>query len=286
VHYENDESFKITHSILEDLIQSAEEEITSHLRNISVIHDEGFEIVERATVDIAVNEYPVSDPLSLQGRILDLSHVIGAIPKDILIAIHEAQDKLFPRTELRAHTYMLVMYCVLRDLFPTVGSICIIDVTSEATEFGIVEHNLLAENLFIPFGSSTFIRALAEETGKPISEAEMYLTDQNTLSTTDAELEETRAKYQESVTSAFSDLLSRRMIPSNIIITAQPKYQAFFKAMLEQTLQTVQGKNLRFIEVDPHIINEIASENEPDVYLALSARFFHKLHGCGEMNPH
>ncbi len=285
VHYENDETFKITRSILEDLIQSAEEEIISHLRSISVINDDGFEIVERATVDIAVNEYPVSDPLSLQGKILDLSHVIGAIPKDILLAIHEAQDKLFPHTELRAHTYMLVMYCVLRDIFPTLNSTCIIDVTSEATEFGIVEHNLLTENISIPFGSSTFIREASVDSGKPISEIGALIAEaKSDVPLSSADLDDSRLRYEKRVEEALTDLLTRRIIPADVIITAQPEHQAFFKMMLENTIRTVRGSDTRFITVESQIVNDISTETDPDVYLALSARFFHKLHGCGELS--
>ncbi len=282
VHYENDESFKITEGILQDLIQSAEDEILSHLRNISVINEEGFEIVERATVDIAVNEYPVSNPLSLQGKILDLSHVIGAIPKDILIAIHEVQDKLFPNTELRAHTYMLIMYCVLRDILPTVHSLCIIDITAEATEFGIVEHNLLTENLSVPFGSGSFARHAAKTSERPIADILTQVHENNNPET--SLLSETVLEYKNKIQEALTDLLSRRMIPADIVITAQKEEQAFFKKIVEEAVRQVRTTETRFIEIDSHIIDEIDMGAESDSYLALGARFFHKLHGCGEIS--
>lgn len=282
VHYENDQPFKITHTLLSDLVQSAEDEIISQLRESALLREEQFEVVERATVDIAVNEYPVSDPLSLEGRILDLSHVIGAIPRDILTAIHDAQDKLFPQTELRAHTYMLIMYCILRDVLPKLHSVCIIDVTSEATEFGIVEHNLLTENLFIPYGSSSFIRNVAEETGKPLSDIQALI--EHDIEASESELQPEIEVYTKHIQKALDDLLSRRIIPSDVIITAERAYHPFFKRVLERAISSANFGTVRVIALDEKIITEIDTESVADVYLALGARFFHKLHGCGEMS--
>ena len=283
VHYENDEPFKITPSILDDLIRSAEEEIITHLQSISILHDARFEVVERATVDIAVNEYPVHDPLSLEGKTLDLSHVVGAIPKDILLAIHEVQDKLFPKTELRAHTYMLVLYCVIRDIFPKLQSVCIIDVTSEATEFGIVEHNLLTENISIPFGSHTVKREDAESTDRPLVEIESEIAEYTPNSALPESLILVRERYEKHVEEALTDLLTRRMIPGDIIITAQKKDYQFFKEALENALKRICAQNVRIISIEDQIVREVSGNTEPDTYLALGARFFHKLHGCGEI---
>ena len=282
VHYENDHSFKINQSLLHDLVLSAEEEIVTKLRETALLKDEQFEVVERATVDISVNEYPVTNPLSLEGTILDLSHVVGAIPRDVLTAIHDVQDKLFPNTELKAHTYMLIMYCILRDILPKLHSICIIDITSEATEFGIVEHNLLTENLSIRYGSASFIRNIATATGKPIADIQTSI-EQGLISDDRAAYDAEIEVYTEHIQKAIDDLTSRRIIPSDIVVTADSTYNGFFKDIIEQAITKANIGTIRVIPLESRVISEISTK-DADVYLVLGARFFHKLHGCGEMN--
>lgn len=287
VHYESDEPFKVNHTIISDLVHSAEEEIASHITASPQMEGEEFEIVERATVDITVNDYPVTHPLDLKGTVLGLSHIAGLVPKDIMTSLHEVQDKLFPDTELRVHTYMLVMYCVMRDFFPRLNSLCIINVTGEATEFGIIENNLLIENTFIPYGSTTFIRDIMEQTGKPSSDIISDLQahgEKSALEEPDysAQID----SFKEQITEAVGHILTRRIFPTDIIITAHQPYEPLFKNVIEQTLESILEKKISIITADSKIVDELSHGSNDDVYLALSARFFHKLHGCGEMNEY
>lgn len=284
-HFSQDEQFRVTEAIINDLVKSAEDEIISHLKEHSLVTQEGFEVVEQATVDITVNEYPVVNPFNLKGKTLSLSHVIGLIPKEILKSIHEVEHKLFPNTEVRAHTYMLVMYCVLRDIFPRTRSLAIIDITGEATEFGIVENNLLIENSFTPHGSSTFLRDVMNQTGKPVTD---IMTSLHTLGEESALLPDTFSSqvvtYQQHMVEALTRILERRTLPTQIIITAHPPFEKLFSQILHTAFTQVLGKEPEILHIDPKIVNEISHGADNDVYLALSARFFHKLHGCGELN--
>lgn len=284
VQYENDEPFKITQSIIDDLIQSAENEILEHLQTKSAISENGFEVVERATIDVTINDYPVHKPLHLKGTTLGLSHIAGVIPKEIIESVNEVQNKLFPDTEIRAHTYMLIMYCVMRDIFPSFRSLCIVDVTAEAMEFGVVENNLLIENTFISFGSSSFVRELMETSSKPANDILTILREiDNDTFEADAKMKALIQTYTKHVETALHDILTRRSLPSDFILTAQNPYEKLFAQILKSALTKVKSAEVRVIIIDESIMTEISTSAYPDVYLALAARFFHKLHGCGEM---
>jgi cell division ATPase FtsA len=248
VHYESDEPFKVNHTIISDLVHSAEEEIVSHIKSSPETEGEDFEIVERATVDMTVNDYPVSHPLNLKGTILGLSHIAGLVPKDIMTSLHEVQDKLFPDTELRVHTYMLIMYCVMRDFFPRLQSLCIINITGEATEFGIIENNLLIENTFVPYGSTTFVREIMEATGKPSSDIITNLQahdDDSPL--VEPDFSDQVESYKAKILEAVTHIRTRRIFPSDVIITAHQPYEPIFKHMIEQALENELSK--RFLSL-------------------------------------
>ncbi len=283
VHYENETPFKITPELMEDLVQSAESEMFTQLDSQSHLSEAGFEVVERATVDVLVNDYRIINPLNVTGTTLSLSHIAGLVPKEILTGVYEVQDKLFPNTELHTHTYMLAMYCVMRDIFPNMHSSCIIDVTGEAIEFGIVENNLLIENTFIPNGSSSFMREVSEKTGKPSSDIltrmRSFGEEGDKLST---ELKEYIEMYVEYVVQGLNTILEHRILPSDIIITAHQSYEKLFKFIIEEALRRVKPSTSRIILVDQSIVEQITEGSDGDVYLALGAGFFHKLHGGGE----
>jgi len=283
VHYEDSKPFEVSKTLINDLINSAEEEIISHVRDTTLLTKEGFAVVERATVDVTVNDYPISNPLGLTGTILGLSHVAGVIPKEIIESVKEAQDKLFPNTDLRIHTFMLVMYCVMRDMFPKLHSLCIIDITSEATEFGIVENNLLAENIFMLYGSNSFIRDIMSKTNMPASDIltriQAYSDDKKML---DDVLSEHATMFISNAEKEFNEILSRRMIPSDIIISVQKPFIPFFKYTIEDALKNAGQTNVRVLVIDSSTMEEIEHNPDADTYLTLGARFFHKLHGCAE----
>ncbi len=284
-HLTEETEFKVTQSVISDLIHSAEEEILQHLEKEALMSEKGFEVVEQATVDITINDYPVKDPINLKGKSLGLSHIAGLIPKEIIDSITEVQNKIFPSTTLRSHTYMLVMYCVMRELFPRSHSLCIIDITGEATEFGLVENNLLIENSYVPYGSNTFIRDMMSKTNKP--ESDISTSIHSFGDTTDlipATFTDEASVFESHIVASLTSILERRSVPVDVIITVHRPYEHFFKHIIETAFTKAVGKTPNVITLEPAIIDEISHGAGDDVYLALGARFFHKLHGCGELN--
>lgn len=282
-HYEDAQTFTITKTLFDDLVKSTEAEIFSYVRSVPSMNST-FEVVERATVDVTVNDYPVNNPINLKGTTFGFSHIAGVVPIEIIKSINEVQDKLFPDSEMHTHTFMLVMYCVMRDLFSNMHSVCLIDVTGEATEFGIVENNLLCENSFIPYGSNTFSRDVMKQTGKPLADVHTFLSAfENDTVLQSIDIQASMQKYEEILQSAMQDIIDRRSLPSQIIITTPRAYEKIFRKMIGMVLDTLSKKKPQIISIEQKFIEEISKNADGDVYLALSARFFHKLHGCGEI---
>ena len=288
VRYENDMSFKITKSIVQELIQSAENEILSTIREHAHIQTHEFQIVEKATVDITVNDYSVINPFNLNGKMLSLSHIVGLVPTDILSSISEIQDKLFPHTHLRTHTFMLVAYCVLRDLFPKSHSMCIIDITGEVTEFGIIENNLLVENSFIQQGCNALLRDVSKSSGKPITDIRTSLYEAEKHNTFDLKMYESfSASYTESVQKQLTEILTQRSLPDHIIVTTNQPFAHYFKILLEKIISEIIHSEVSITILDNDTIQSLSETHDSydtDIYLSLSARFFHKVNGCAEID--
>lgn len=285
VNLKNDEPIRVTHSIINDVVQSAETEILNYVHTIPNLGEGEFSVVERATVDITVNQYPIANPINQKGTELGLTHISGLIPQEILEAVDEVQKKLFPKTVLHTHTFMLVMYCVLRDTFPRLNSLCIIDITGEATECAVVENGLLIENVSIPIGRNTFIRNVMSATNKPTADIESHMSvtgDNSHLS--DPFLNEEIQNYEQHLVSLFNKILEHRTLPPDIVITAQNAYEPFFQPIIERAYKKVMRSDGKIISVRQSIVEGSENNSIDDMYLIVSARFFHKLHGCGEVD--
>jgi hypothetical protein len=284
VDLKNDDSIKVTGTIIDDLIQSAETEILNYLHTLPEVSEEEFSIVERTTVDYRVNDYPTTHPIGHTGTELSLTHIAGLVPQDVIGVVEEVREKLFPHIELHTHTYMLVMYCVVRDMFPHTHTMCIVDITGEATEFAVIEEGLLVENTFIPVGSNTFIRDIMSATGKPSADIQSFISGTETGSTTDTSYETYKDAYEQEVCTALQHIQERHAIPKKLIVTVQQSYQHFFEPMVMNAFEKTIHTRPHMLAIRKSNTDTVMHGTGDDIYLAICARFFHKIHALGEVD--
>jgi hypothetical protein len=287
VQYESEDEIKITRALVDDLVKSAESEITTQIQSEKDNAHDLFEVVERATVDVRINDYSIQNPVGLRGTTVSLAHITGLIPSDIIKAVYEVQEKIFPNVEIRAHTFLLVLYCVLRDLFPKTESLCIINVAPEATEFGIVEGGTLIESTTIPFGTSELVRQLTGSLKKTEIEIGSLLTlyESGSLEKTlreqlDKEFKFFAKKFEESMSEHF---VTRRF-PKTAFLLAPEPYSELFVTELTPFIRDVFHADQTLLTINTETLKEISFHESNDPYLSITSRFFHKLHACGEID--
>lgn len=289
VHYENDTELRITRALIDDLVKSAESEITSHIHGTTLPHDLEFQVVERATVDVRVNDYLIEHPIGLKGTSISLSHISGIVPNEIIRAVYEVEEKIFPNTGVRAHTLMLVLYCVIRDVFPTEHNYAIINIEDESIEFGIIESSTLIQSVYVPFGSNMLIRGLMGATNSTSTDVLSILRayEEKRLANEDADL------VKRHITLFFDTLKKRMMegfeqmrVPKTFVVISEIGLDALFGEGMRSVITTFAHTESRVLAFNHELGNAVAEGEDHDMYLKMSARFFHKLHGCGEIDVH
>ena len=276
VEYENDIRFKVSNGIISDLIKSAMMEISNNLKDNPSFVSDGFETVEQTTTDVKINDYAVSNPIGLSGTSISLSHIVGIVPKEISSGVQEVHEKLFKNSTYNIHTFIIVMFYVIRDLFKNVHSMCIINITGEATEFGIAEHGILIENTNLPYGSNSFVREIMQLTGKPQSDvlSSMHAYLENTHTST-SDVEKCIETYSDQVAVSLKKILERRLIPREVCITVHGPHERIFREVIAKAFKKVASGEKHIILIEPNIIDHIVEGNTTDTYLAFGARFFH-----------
>ncbi len=285
VTYDHGEPLVVTDDLLTDLRESAESEIEQAVTELPLMKSLNLNIVERSTTGITVNDYQVVEPRGLSGSLIGLTHITGLISEIILDWVTEVRDKIFVKVPLKAHTTMLVTYCVVRDLFPDSVSCCTINITGEATEFGIVEDNNLVETTSTPYGTNTIVRDIIKRTNKTATDVVSLLRSADSLTAADrAVASEFMKPYISTISDTFKLLSESRTVPRLIIVTTQTQLADTFSAAIKEALEQSGGKDFTIIQTKDLLKPELAKNPDLDIYLTLSACFFHKLHVCGEMS--
>jgi hypothetical protein len=286
VAYEGETELKVSKDLMNDLIQSAESEIEKHLEQVATPTELTYDIVERATIDVRVNDYPVMRPVGLHGKEISLAHVTGLIPREVIAALTEVEEKVFPETQIRAHTFMLVLYCVLRDIFSEHASMTIVHVTGDTTEFGIVEGDTLVESLSVPAGLESIVRSLMVNDKE--SSQEMYslltLYQKGDLTVEVANRVKTVLEgYRKTVEESLAIQARSRRFPKVTFILAPTPFTPLFTSLLEPYLRSSLNVTGDILTLKEDVLGASPTHDKEDVNLTIASRFFHKLHGCGEI---
>jgi len=286
VQYEGEDDMRVTRGLIDDLVKSAESEITHQIQLDDEKSVQDFQIVERATVDVRINDYPIHNPVGLKGKSISLAHITGLMPTDIIKAVYEVQEKIFPDIEVRAHTFLLVLYCVLRDLFPKTDSLCIINITGETTEFGIVEGGTLVESLTVQSGTNTVMRSMMESQDRTAVEiASLFeLLEAGSLTkTAEEEVQKSVNSFVRILEESMRKNFTTRRFPKTAFILAPNTLTRLLVKEMSPFIQTVIHDDQALLTFSADLLKEISYHDVPDPYLSIVARFFHKLHGCGEI---
>lgn len=287
VSYTSDKNVEVTSSLIDNLVADAEEKIEETLDESALVGKLGLHVVERATTAVRINGYTVHEAIGKHGKEIELSHIIGLIPEEILETVHEVQEKILTDTQLSAHTFMLVNYCIMRDIIPETESLCIVDVTGESTEVGIVEEGVLRESRHAPYGSHTLLRDVAKKANSTGEHALSLLRAYADGTLSDDErtrIEGYLKPYNEALSEVFSTLHKHHSIPTMLSVTALSQLDAFFRAHVPVIAQEISNSEETIAEASQAAFEGLSEGDDPDIFIALASRFFHKLHGCGQID--
>jgi cell division ATPase FtsA len=297
INYSEEKEFTVTKTLLDTLMDTAQKKITEELKENELASDLGLTIMTRATTDILANDYKTAAPIGQTASTLTLTQVSAVAQAYLTDAIHELQTKVLPKVSLERYSFMLMYHCIIRDLHHQMTEYCLIDVTFEATEIGIVRDGILRYCTHTTEGISTVARKIAIALDIPLGEAYAFLkepyhsTALETLSESRRHaIDDILREYQNAVTSLFHETGDSLSIPKVLFLHGGQQTEAFFmrhvEAAAKNATQSVHTTHL----VSEELLTEHYSPSEkqaimdqaPDTALLVAAQFFHKQHHCSD----
>ncbi len=234
INYSEPTPFIITDSLIEELADTANKKAMESALEHSMLTSSGLATIETRTIGIMANEYVLEHFDDVKTKELTLMELTAMTHQRIIETIEEVRSKILPRATLVTHSFMAIYYDYMRRSYPDTAECCLVDVTSEATEIGIIRDNILRHTTHAPQGAYTLAREIAALSKIPKEEAYAYLRggDAFVLSklsdTKQAELKVIIETYEEKISELLKQTGDTLAVPKTIYLHCEADSEAFF----------------------------------------------------------
>jgi cell division ATPase FtsA len=294
INYKQEEDFEITDSLIDELVRTAMQKTTDELSEQDSVNRLGLTIITRITMDIIANGYRVKSNVKGDSKNLSVTHSSVVTQQYLVEIIDDLKSKLFSGVPNNKLSYILALFCVIQDLFPQTTETCLIDITYEASEIGIVRDGSLNYSTHTPFGSFSLAREIANITGVPLYEAFQYLHTETPYSFMDSlyesqkeDVEMVFSSYVEKLASLFKETGDELSIPKKIYLHVDLQSEPLFKDLVEKAVMQSIKSPPDISLVTPKIVTSLKPDGETklrskdvDTAMLVSAMFFHKQNHC------
>ncbi len=288
VRYNADTAFIVDEDFVDDLLQASEKQEQEQHEKNEELRKRELQIVSKYVVQVALNEYIVHNPYNKKATAISITLATATVQEKLLQTVEHSCQKIIPKAVFDHHSFMDLFYQTLRYLKPNTSEICIVDITNEATEIGIVRDDVLCSVHFAPVGLYDISRSVAQACGIPNEEAFSLLKNDashvaNTYSATAKEkIDKIFQSYEESISQLFLNTDDSLSIPKTIFLHTSTNTDEFFSERIKNAALKATGHECAVHLVTKEFFSDI---NIHDSALALSAYFFHNHHKYIQYTP-
>ncbi len=257
-----------------------------------LIHDEeknfdlgsDMRVIERRAIHTKLNGYPTHHPFGKKASQAEIPLFISAVGDSILDSVQHTTAKYFNFRKSIPHSFMLLSYLTVRDVFAAEKDFLIIDVLGEISTVSIVIGGVLLHSGSFPLGTNSITRHVASALNIALDPAQSlidtYFDDNiepSSAKTIEKVLEEIKKEWLELFWITVNSLSKDVVPPRNLFLVENNKMVFFFAAFLREERQR-EAFNVVILDAakltDHCILNGKAQKDTP---IALEAIAINKL---------
>jgi hypothetical protein len=277
ITYEDEHPFATTKEFMRSLVETAKKQTLETAYQGTLLKDLGLSLLEEATVDVELNGYHVRSMKPQEVRTVSLTHIRSLADEKLIDLINDSLDKVLPHAKRQYHSFMFLFSEVLRSLHPDTSEACLVDITNEATEVGIVNDDVLRSATHAPTGLFSLARRIAAECGIPNEEAYSFMKNGNNyalaphLEKKKEIVERIFGEYEDEIAKTLRDSRDALSIPNTVFLHTSALTEECFvervKNAMKKATNTAHAVHL--------VTSELLGEKRmDDSALALSVHFF------------
>jgi hypothetical protein len=161
---EKKELFAVDKALVEDLLDTEEENLEKDYGETEYLHkfQGGIKMLERKVLETKLNGYVTANPYSKNTNHLELSVFLSLSSDKIMNGVKREIQKVFNFGKIEFHSFSVLSYIVLRDIFLEENNFLFLDVSGEQTEILVVKKDIVVDSISFPLGRNFLIRKISE----------------------------------------------------------------------------------------------------------------------------
>jgi hypothetical protein len=290
ISYQSEEEVEVSKEMLEELLRTAEQKVEEEMRENEKVHDLGLNIIARTTLATLANDYPIIITGKQKALTVKIVQASAVAQSYLTEALFDARDKMYPKAEFEDYSFVLPYFIVMNDILKdSTNEYCLVDITYEATEIGIVRDGILTHTTHTAFGAFSIARELSKLLGVPLEEAYGYLTCEDMscflgIETEDKKIgvEKILKDYEDNLTNLFKQTGDTLSVPKKIYVHGNLATEPFFNSRILSAAANATKMHHAVYNVTAELLNKYYGEDAAqltkhshDTALLISAQFFH-----------
>jgi len=276
ISIKNDVPKELTKRMVDDIVNKEKKLLTENLG----IQDEA-SIIEQKIISTKLNGYLTSNPYGKEVSDVEMTIFLGVVPTNIINAIEDTVNSSLHPDEIIHHSFSLVAYRTITDVFPADSNSIVLDVTGEVTDITVIEDDVMVQTASIPFGRNTLVRAIVKEkkANSDIALSLLHLysnerAESKLYTEIDAIVADIHQDWKKEIGKILPDLAGR-----TIFVTADEDVAPIFKKYI-----TYNDPNKVIILNEEHFNSLVATEKniKEDSFISTTALFLDGLFQHGK----
>lgn len=239
--------FNMTREVLERAIEKEVDEFTAghaqaHIR--AGIESGSLSLIEKETLNSAVNGYTVSNPQGHTGSKLELLLYISVAQNSVASSVREAVRRAFSidESDISFHSSTLALFRVTRAIYPEEQDCILVEIGDEITSVGVVNGGMLLETATFPLGKNSIIRGTASRLSVSPEEAASLLKralhespgeDGSMIPEAEAAWREQYKNWIDHLDVMLNNLSAGLFLPHTMLVATNDMFALWFVRLLE-----------------------------------------------------
>jgi hypothetical protein len=280
LHITRENPFEVTEESLEGFF---EEDVTLLKQELNeTLPSNDIAIIEKRIIQIRLNGYEIKNPYGKTTDKMELTATVSVSSERVIQNIKRKIGQFFHTTSLSFGVFPLAAFSAIRDIFPEEQNFLFIDITGEATDVSLVNHDLILGTISFSYGKNFFIREISSTFHTVHEEAatlfKMFLVgtlDDLKRTKIEAVLLRTQNEWLGRFDKTLQALSVNGALPSKIFFTADTEMADFSLGLISKLKSDAMTGNVFEIQhLDQFIVTKFVtfdSEVLRDPFLVIEA---------------
>lgn len=285
----NEKEFIVTERFIDDVILKEENVFVHELTDGA---PDTFAIVEKNIIHTKINGYTLDNPIGKKTKNLDAVLCMSAMDREVVdrVLTTVLRHTHIPREKIALHTFPLVSFSVVRDLFSGGSDFLIMDITGDMSDVTLVQDSVIMQSVSMPSGRNFILRQISKTFDVSLEIAESMLHLYNTEKVDDVQkqkmdslvalMEQEWAIYFEN---ALLELSPSLTLPTNMYLMAESDVAHIYSNFLglsKVDATSLFRKSLKINNIDESSVKSFyknESIGKVDEFIVFVALFYKKI---------